>query len=147
MENRSRSTLFLMEQLMVILIFAICSAVCVKIFVDSYIVANASKDLKNSLIVAENGAESYKAFAGSAHEVSSNLGGTYANADDGSEITVFFDEEWQHCREDDAAYVMRILSRATGDSSPLRSGDLSVETMTGREIVSFTVRTRAVEYE
>jgi len=44
MVRRSRSTLFLMEQLIVIAVFAICAAACVKILTTSYFMAKQTRD-------------------------------------------------------------------------------------------------------
>lgn len=136
MNNRSRSALFLMEQLIVITIFAVCAAACVKIFVVSYIMVSDSRDLNHALPVAESGAECFKAAAGDAEKVTMILGGS-VNAD---MISVFYDEQWQTCGEDSASFVMRLMIRYPVEalSSPV-FGDISVEKITGEEIIAFTV--------
>ena len=64
MAGRSKSTLFLMEQLVVIAVFAICAAVCVYILAVSYLMTVDAVDTRNALLVAESAAEMYKAFDG-----------------------------------------------------------------------------------
>jgi len=64
MAGRSKSTLFLMEQLVVIAVFAICAAVCVYILAISYLMTVDAVDTRNALLVAESAAEMYKAFDG-----------------------------------------------------------------------------------
>ena len=69
MANRSKHTLFLMEQLVVILVFAICAAVTVRIFVGSFLMAENAKHMKNALLIAESVAEVYKATDGDLTEM------------------------------------------------------------------------------
>jgi type II secretory pathway pseudopilin PulG len=64
MKGRSRSTLFLMEQLVVIAVFAICAAVCVRLLFAAYQINVDAVDTRHALILAENVAESFKAFNG-----------------------------------------------------------------------------------
>lgn len=137
MNKRSSSSLFLMEQIVVILIFAICAAVCVKIFVDAYLTTNQAKDISNALLVAESGAECYKAVGGDATQLAEALGGeTQANG----AIAVYYNNEWQVCGQAEAAYVLRLtaLPLHTEPYAPV-SADLAVEKSTGEELVAFTV--------
>ena len=61
MKWRSRSTLFLMEQLIAIAVFAICAAVCVKILFVAHQKTVDAVDTRYALIIAENAAEIFKA--------------------------------------------------------------------------------------
>ncbi len=108
MRNRSKTTIFLIEQLIAVAVFAACAAVCVSIFAESYKTSSAAKDLNHALIVAKNGAERHKAGEIIGEE--------------------FYDENWDACEEGTAAYVLQ-----------LESGRLTVEKMTGGEIISFAV--------
>lgn len=147
MKNSSRTTLFLMEQLIVILIFAICAAVCVKIFVGSYTMVSDSRDKKNSLIVAESGAECYKALGGDADKIAMYLDGTATGSDEDGVITVYYNKSWQACEGADADYLMQISSRESEEYGSLLFGDISVEKVTGEEIISLTVCARGSAYE
>lgn len=62
--HNSKSGLFLMEMIIVILFFSICSAVCVSIFAKARIMADDSRDLNNAVIRSSNIAEVYKAASG-----------------------------------------------------------------------------------
>ena len=142
MNNRSgsKSTLFLMEQLIVILIFSFCAAVCVKIFVVSYIMVSESNDMTNALRIAQSGAECYKAYSGDAEQAAKALGGGTAKD---NAILVYYDKNWRVCEESDAAYTLK-FAEGTGQytenaSERLLFSDISVEKITGGEITSFTV--------
>lgn len=129
--------MFLLEQLIVIAIFAICAAACVKIFVYAYITTNEAKDMSNALLVAESGAECYKAVGGDAVQVADILGG---EAQANGVITVYYNNEWQPCAEEAAAYILTLtaLPLHTEPYAPL-SADLAVNNSNGEELVTFTV--------
>ncbi|MCL2575146.1 MAG: hypothetical protein FWE33_01815 [Defluviitaleaceae bacterium] len=67
--KRSKSTLLLIEQIIVIAIFAFCAAVSVSIISSAYLITQNSVDARNALAVAESAAESFKAFGGDADKV------------------------------------------------------------------------------
>ncbi|MDR0273537.1 MAG: hypothetical protein LBI27_09500 [Clostridiales bacterium] len=67
--KKSKSSLFLMEQIVVITVFAICAAVCVKILSLSFIMTDDAVVTRNALLAAENAAESFKAFSGDLERV------------------------------------------------------------------------------
>jgi len=138
MNGKSKASLFLIEKLIVVAVFAVCAAACAEIFVESYLMANSARDTNYALAAAKNGAERYKAL-GDLSEIAESLGGHVSNAD-GESAVVFYDSDWRVSAEEDAAYVMRI-SR-TDSVSPTVS-ELSVEKVTGEEIISFTVAARS----
>ena len=119
MNGHSRSTLFLMEQLVVILIFAICAAACVTIFVESYIREQKTLDTNYALLVASSAAESYKAAPGA--------------------LTAYYDENWDPCEEPRAVHVLQVLQ--TGES-PLYAAEITVSRTDGEELISLTVASR-----
>ena len=143
MNNRSRSTLFLIEQLIVIAVFAVCAAACVKILTDAYFTTNHSKDVSNALLAAENSAESFKAAGGDLSQVARILGGDASTLNGAPVVIVYFDKQWSACGDvSGASYVLR-LTVSQGNSSSLQSGDISVEKLTGEELVALTVTARS----
>lgn len=141
---KSKSALFLIEQTIAILIFAVCALVCVRIFVGSHIMANDSGNINQALRIAESAAESFKASGGDAGRAAQILTGSIAAADCGnesnSEITVYYDNEWQVCAKESAAYRVSFKYPDMSDASAyLVLSNLAVETMTGEEIIALTV--------
>ncbi|MCL1843269.1 MAG: hypothetical protein FWF79_05610 [Defluviitaleaceae bacterium] len=61
MKERSGFALFLTEQLIVIAVFAICAAVCVKILSVAHTKTVDAVDTRLALVIAENAAEHFKA--------------------------------------------------------------------------------------
>ena len=141
MHNRSKSTLFLMEQLIAILVFALCAAACVQTFVTSYLMVVESKDRNNALIIAESYAESYKAFRGNLEEMSTVLGRTVPSND--RELIVYYDEKWQPCEEEEAVYTLSLInSQPNENETTLVLGDISVVKSLNKELVSFKTAAR-----
>ena len=55
--HNSRSGLFLMEMITVILFFSICAAICVSAFAKARVMADSSRTLNDAVIQASNTAE------------------------------------------------------------------------------------------
>jgi len=138
MPGKSRATLFLIEKLIVITVFALCAAACVEIFTEAFIAADDTRNMNNALIAAKNGAERYKANS-DLLETAQALGGRHNNAGCES-VEVYYDKDWLASSESDAAFVMR-LSRVDGE--PLYICRLSVERIDGEEILSFTAAAKS----
>jgi len=119
-------SLFLFEQLLAILFFALTAAVCIQLFVSSHTVSAQSAELNHALVVVQNGAEAYKAASGDLDEtVRALYDGSDFLAEDG-QVSIDYDNEWQLCDEDSAAYTLDIWE--TGSSaSGLRAATISVQ--------------------
>jgi len=141
MSGQSRSTLFLMEQIIVITVFAICAAVCVKILVVSYLMTVDAVDTKHALIAAESMAESYKAFAGNTAMVAEIIGGSAGGSYTDGTVTVYFDSNWQPHYEAYAVFVLQLTKRISEPGITL--SDITVNrAVTGDELISLTVAVR-----
>ena len=143
MNWRSRSSLFLMEQLIVIAIFAVCACICVNIFIGSFLMANDTRNLNRALAAAKGGAECYKAY-GDLKKTAAVLGGSEHS---GPVAVVYYDTEWRTCGETEAAYVLRLKElhpekTTEGNLAFPSLCKLSVEKMSGGEIIGFTVAAR-----
>ena len=145
MTRRSGSTLFLMEQLIVITVFAICAAACVSILTVSFIYARDSRNLSRALLVAESAADSFKALSGDTSQTANVLNGFVYSAVGGDALAVYFDENWQAvCRTDTdhVRYVLRMLPLESLSRAGITAMQLSVEEITGEEILTFPVVAR-----
>ena len=129
-----------MEQLIVIAVFAICAAACVKILTSSYFTAKDTRDISNAIIAAENGAECYKASEGDIGKVAEILGGRLGVIDDRAAVIVYFDDNWTIIGgEKEAAYLMYIVDRAQGyGNAKLSSGELFVDRIYDNETTLIT---------
>ena len=132
-QSKSRSTLFLIEQLVAVAVFAVCAAVCVSIFIHAYLMANEARDIGNGLKVAKNASEAFKAFA-DVHETAGFIRGY----DDGTYV-VYFDRDWRVSHRSDAAYVLRLSPDYDQSSQGISVGNLSVERISGEVVVAFAI--------
>ena len=94
MVKRSRSTLMLLEQIIVIAVFAFCAAVCINIIASSYLMTAHAIETRNALTVAESAAEVFKA-GGDADQVFGMVG-------------TYFDENWQQIDRANSFFALRI---------------------------------------
>ena len=142
--TRSKSTLFLIEQLIVVAVFAICAAACVRIITSAYYTARESRDVNNAIHVAESGAESYKAVGGDVGKAAAVMGGKTGSVNGASAALVYYNSKWSVCAESDAdaQYVLRMTSGTQDSRTPrLMSGELTVERLDGEgdTLISFAI--------
>ncbi|MCL2499508.1 MAG: hypothetical protein FWE90_04130 [Defluviitaleaceae bacterium] len=126
MKGHSRSTLFLIEQLVVILIFSVCSAVCITIFVESYLISKRTLEINHAVRVAGNAAERYKAAGGNIRE---------------GDGVIYYDGNWDVSTVDEASFVLLI----TGLDNPapaLARAEITVSRIDGDELYRITVAAR-----
>lgn len=146
MKSRSRATLFLIEQLIVVAVFAICAAACVGILTSAYFSARDSRDMTNAVLVAENGAECFKATGGEVGKTAEILGGTVIDASGSMTAVVYYDKQWKVCAENDAYCCLKLAienpaSQSAGRLNSIYS-ELTVEKLTGEVVVTFPVIAR-----
>jgi len=122
----------------------VCAAACIKILTASYFMATETRDTSNAIRAAESSAECYKAASGDIAEIARIMGGVPANIDGAAAAVFYYDNDWQICGEQDAAYVLRLVDKGPAPGlASLASGDLSVKKLTGEEIIAFPVAARA----
>ncbi|MCL2498170.1 MAG: hypothetical protein FWF06_06120 [Symbiobacteriaceae bacterium] len=132
--------MFLMEQLVVIGIFAICAATCVRIFVGSYLMATESRDLKNAIILAENISECFKAVGGDAEQAASLLGAVALAGD--REIRLYFDATLAPCPPATASYLVVLQEETRADTPYTKVATLTVYKNDGSVLIFFPVAAR-----
>jgi len=142
MKTRSRATLFLIEQLIVIAVFALSAAACARILTAAYFDASSARDLSYAILAAENGADSFKATSGNLGNVASILGGATGNVNGAPAVIVHYDKNWQVTRESDAIYRLLLSELPDAESDLLTHGELSVVKLSGNNtevILTFPV--------
>jgi len=154
MAHRSKSTLFLIEQLIVVAVFALCAVACVSIMVAAYLNANDSHSLSHALLKAESGAEVFKATGGDAYAIADMLGGdvdfVWDSGSDYTVVTVHYDSQWQVNESPgkngtDSSYVLTIIfdtPEQTASEFNLVTGQLYI-TKDGGELVRIPLAARS----
>jgi len=147
MTQRSKSTLFLIEQLIVIAVFAICAAACISILTTAYFYTKDSAATNNAILKAESAAELFKATGGDYNHVADMLGGSSSrDSSFASMVTVYYDSLWNTCTSFEASYVLRMFVVETSNTAPdftLIAGNVTVERVSGEELIFFPVAARA----
>ena len=87
----SSSGLFLIELLICLMIFAVASAICLKVFVGSHLISEESNKVNNAVIAAQNGAEAFKATGGDLIAAAKLLEESVL---DGDSIIRLYDNNW-----------------------------------------------------
>lgn len=72
---KNRTTLVLMEQLLMILVFALAAALCLRLFVGADQISQTTQRTDRAVVLAQNGAETAKATKGDLSAMAQTLGG------------------------------------------------------------------------
>ncbi len=111
---KSKAPLALMEQMVMLLVFALAAALCLQAFVKSDQISQRSQAKSSAALAAQNMAEVIRHSGGSLEnalmEAADRQGGSYVeNADGtgGAQVSVFYDEDWQPTREI-GAYLLTV---------------------------------------
>ena len=143
MINRSKSTLFLIEQLIVIAVFAICAAACISILTNAFFMARDSRDISNALLVGESVAESFKAASGDFDRAAQLSGASTVRIDGTEAIIMFFDSHWQVSTESEAEYVLHLKPDNHSTQNPnLLTTSLTVTRISGDNLITFPLAVR-----
>ena len=101
---RNKTPLVLMEQLVMVLVFALAAALCVQAFALADSRSRQAEIQDQALLAAQNAAETVKSCAGD-YETSAQLcGGTW----NGTVLRVFYDEIWQPTVGGTSVYTLTV---------------------------------------
>jgi hypothetical protein len=125
----------------VILVFAICSVVCISIFVESYLMSNRTIETNNAIRTASNGAEGFKAAGGDIYETLRLLGGFNDQTDYGGVLVVYYNDKWATSLKEDALYVLRI-NKLDEEVPGLIVAGVTVSRMDGDKLYELTIAAR-----
>ncbi len=107
-KRASASTLFLMELIVAILFFSLCSSVCVAVFVHAHILSRDAKELNMATNLSCDAAEMIRSQT-TLTGVQSIFSREYRNAtinssDKSCEISLYFDENFKEIMSDHGVY-------------------------------------------
>lgn len=92
MRNRSKTPLFLMELIIMLLVFAISAAVCLQVFAGAKRISAESQQLDFACMEAQKAAEYWKASYGDLEKTAEHMGAVA----EGNSFSVYYEEEWLH---------------------------------------------------
>ena len=94
---KSKSALFLMELIIVILFFALTSAVCMRVFVKAHDVAHETESANYAVLWADNAAECFYEFGGSgSEEIKSTLSSAFNLPDYSYSLDFSSDDDYEY---------------------------------------------------
>ncbi len=109
---KSKTSLFLMELIITILLFAACGAVCLRLFVTSYVMTRDTVELNESVSIAQGFAEVMRGTDGDIDSVLEHYP-TAIRGGDGF-FEVYYDEEFEACSFENAAYFSDVTMTPNG---------------------------------
>ncbi len=127
-KQSSKTNLFLIELMLMIVIFSLCSAVCVRIFVNAHLMSQYSNNLSNAALKAQSAASCYKAAHGDLSETAKLISGGYDNM-----VTKHYDSKWQESNADNAAFLLTIIKSGG-------KGTINVQKVNGDKIFDIDVK-------
>ena len=106
---RSRTPLMLMEQMMMVLVFALAAALCLQAFSLSDRLSRGSADRDRAVVQAENAAEAMKHCRGDGSAAAQLTGGAWS----GGILTVGYDGDWEKTNGE-PAYTLSVIPEESG---------------------------------
>lgn len=130
---KNKAPLTLMEQLTMILVFAIAAAVCLRLFMLANIMSENAASKEQAVAAVQNAAEALKLANGDFDQLAAEFGGE--RTDEGWQIS--YDENWD-AATGKAAYAVK--SYAFDNENPLLgSAHVSAEDKNGKQLYQITV--------
>lgn len=125
---RSKTPLVLMEQMIMLLVFALAAALCLQAFVKSDQLSQASEAQDRALQAAQNAAEVVRACGGDMERAASLL---EAQHHDGDSLQIDYDASWR-LAEDTMRYTLGVALQ-TGSVPGLGQAQIWVRDESGEE--------------
>lgn len=130
---KSKAPLSLMEQLVMLLVFALSAALCLQVFVVSSQMSRWGEARDHAVTKVQNAAEMVKASGGDFRQCASQLGGS---ADDRL-WQIWYDEDWNQS-ESEADYHL-VITDLTTEYPALGSAKVCAQTVYGDVLFEVTV--------
>lgn len=109
---RGRSPLVLMEQVIMLAVFALAAALCLRVFVLSDQLSRQGEIRDQALLQAQSAAEVYRHCQGQGDQAVELAGGSW----DGTSWTLLWDESWQPVEQaDQAEYRLTVTPEDSGN--------------------------------
>ena len=107
---RSRAPLALMEQMVMILVFALAAALCLQAFVKSDEMSRRGEARDQAVLLCQTAAETIRAQGGSPEEAlaaAAGALGTVYGTYDGAPLELHYSEDWSPCEDRTYTYCLQ----------------------------------------
>ena len=139
---KHKAPLALMEQLIMLLVFALAAALCLQIYALSGKISRRCEAQGHAVTNVQNVAEAMKAYRGDLSRYSAFSG----NADKTEPMYLGYDENWEETTLEQAAYRIVVTPQATRIPG-LGQAEISARTEKDDELFCVTVCWQEVAYE
>lgn len=130
---KNKAPLALMEQLIMLVVFALAAAVCLRVFVLSDRMSEQCSDRDYSVVAVQNAAETLKLCSGDLQACAA-LGGGTAHED---VWEIGYDARWEQVATQEAEYLLSAVLRQ--EQPMLGSARVSVATAQGEQLFALQV--------
>lgn len=110
--GKSKTSLFLMELIMTVMLFSVCSAVCLKLFVNAHMLDKKTVELNNAVAIAQGFAEVMRGTDGSMDAICEIYPASVIGND--SYFEVYYDENFNQCEYSAAKYAADVTLTPDG---------------------------------
>lgn len=132
---KSKAPLALMEQLVMLLVFALAAALCLQVFILSDQMSRRCEERDRAVTVVQNAAETLKSCRGDLDASVGILGG----ASDGSEWRIGYDADWQQVPADQAVYQVLATPEQQAENALIGTAEVLAKTVEGEQLFQLTV--------
>ena len=137
---RSKAPLAMMEQMVMVLVFALAAALCVQVFVFSDQTSRQNEERDRAVTAAQNAAEQLKGVRGDFARAAELYGGDW----NGALWGVSFGEDWTAAPASDAAYHV-FVTPLESETPLLGSAGVAVYSAAGECLYSLPVAWQEVD--
>ncbi|CDC73501.1 MULTISPECIES: hypothetical protein [environmental samples] len=132
---RSKAPLALMEQLVMVLVFALAAALCVQVFVLSSRTSRWNESRDRAVVEAQNAAELLKGMDGDYDAASAAYGGQW----NGTMWGISYDAQWEPSEDAAQAAYHLLVTPADSGTALLGAASVAVYTAEGELLVTIPV--------
>lgn len=132
-EGENKTPLALMEQVIMVFVFALASALCVQVFVYSRTVSISMENRDRGMVICQSIAETAKCCLGQLEEMNAILDGCESD----NELFFFYDEKWNQVEEGNSKASYQAVFHVVEEDEFYQSGEVTVlKTKDGSEVFS-----------
>lgn len=135
--KHSRSSLFLMEMIIAILLFSLASAVCIQLFARSHLLSTQTVNQNHAVIQAQNLAESYLSLEGNVATMQDLF--SPSELTDENTLRLAFDSSWNLCTAEDNAGFYAELKSTPAEETGIMKGEITVYDVSTPESPIYTL--------
>ena len=136
---KNKTPLVLMEQLMMILVFALAAALCLQAFIKADQISRETEQRTQAAALAQTAAETLKACGGDFGKAAHILGGEITTG----EWQICFDQNGVPLTESDSYAFLLEVTEVTSPAADLRCAEVCVSAGDGGSLVTLQVVWRA----